>query len=752
MKQRFRNFQFSFPVQLLVVHLKHNQVLVLFWILLFGFITRTIGKDLGIPYLFLDPEYLGRVDFISYLILGFSFGAFVMAFQIASYLVNSYRFPFLATLSRPFVKYTINNSLIPLAFVILFCIRTFHFQLRNEFTSVGLIILNLSGFLLGATIFYSLSLTYFFTVSKDIFRLFGIDITKKNRLRLRRVQLHKSNWTRVSHRYYPSGAVQVSNYFSHPFKIRLTRDSAHYDPEVIERVFRQNHLVAALFELAVVAVILLLAFLRDYPAMVLPAGASLFLIFTMLLMLASAFHTWLRGWSFTLFIVLLVGINYLSSVASFGKRSEAFGLDYDTEISPVPDSLLFSAKRKELAREDSLKGIRTLINWKNQAWKDKNGKPVIVFLNVSGGGMKAAMWTVHALQNADKACGGKLLPNVHLITGSSGGMIGAAYLRELLYRQKLGLLDNLYAPGYANDMGKDILNPVGFSLAVSDVFFRLQKVEFSGNYYTRDRGYEFEKALNVNTGYRMDRKLIDYAWAEAAGMIPTMIFSPTVINDGRRILISSRPLSFLTGTFENGQNEAFPTLPEDIEFSRYFAAYGADKLRFTSAIRMNATFPYILPAVALPGKPKMEVMDAGFRDNYGIKTSIRYLFNFKDWIAENCATVVILRLRENYPAGELRKKENITLLKSALLPLGNVYENLFRIQGYQNEQLLLYAKEWYKGSLNVVEMDLNPSSRPAEDMISMSLHLTSLEKERVRDAITARENQEAIEKLRRLLE
>ncbi|MDQ2657428.1 MAG: hypothetical protein M3Y60_08390, partial [Bacteroidota bacterium] len=49
---------YSFPVQLLLNNVKRNHVLLLCWIILFTMITGAFGKYLGIPYLFLDPEYL----------------------------------------------------------------------------------------------------------------------------------------------------------------------------------------------------------------------------------------------------------------------------------------------------------------------------------------------------------------------------------------------------------------------------------------------------------------------------------------------------------------------------------------------------------------------------------------------------------------------------------------------------------------------------------------------------------------------
>jgi hypothetical protein len=230
-----------------------------------------------------------------------------------------------------------------------------------------------------------------------------------------------------------------------------------------------------------------------------------------------------------------------------------------------------------------------------------------------------------------------------------------------------------------------------------------------------------------------------------------MIFSPTVINDGRRILISPQPISYLTSTpVKTGT--ILRSLPEDIEFSRFFRDQDADQLRFTSAIRMSATFPYILPSVSLPSNPIMDVMDAGFRDNYGLRTSIRYLYHFRKWIAANTDRVIFLQIRENHKAYDLKTYEKSTISELLMSPLGNVYENMFRIQDYQNDQLLMYADSWFNGKLEFVELDLNPPSHPSDEIISMNFHLTSLEKKRIRQAIKLPENKSAILALQKFLQ
>ena len=736
-----------FPVQLVLIHFKSNPLLLLFWLLMFAFVTRTFGNNYGVPLLFLDPEYLGDVSFFSYLIMGVSFGAFQMAFQISSYLVNCRQFTFLASLSRPFVKYTINNSILPISFMLTYAWMNISFQMSNEVFSLTDILLNLSGFFVGASFFFVLSLTYFYTASRDFLLFFGIDITKKQKEQSER----KKKWVKVNvfSGVKPNASGAVLSYLAHPFKISLARDVSHYEQDKIEQVFRRNHLAAGVYEFSILIILLLLGLFRDSPIFMIPAGASIFLALTMLLLLASAVITWLRDWSFTATILLLMGLNYLSGYEFFGKRNQAFGLDYQSEPAVIPDSMLFDNARKIQVERDAREGLKQLRNWKSQAPMGKNGKPTLVLVNVSGGGLKAAYWTFAALQKADSICQGRLLRSSNLITGSSGGMIGAAYLRELHLRHRTGRIKNLYDKEYAENIGKDLLNPIGFSLAVSDVFFRFQSVEFGEKQYTRDRAFEFEKALHQNTHFVLDKSIGDYRAAEKTALIPMMVFSPSIINDGRRMLISSQPISYLTfNSVRTGT--VFRNLPEDIEFSRLFAQHGANDLRFSTAIRMNATFPYILPSVALPSKPILEVMDAGFRDNYGTRTAIRYLYEFKDWIAANTDRVIILQIRENHKAIDLKTRDKSTFFELITSPLGSVYENMFRIQDYQHEQLLMYAQSWYRGKIELVEFDLNSAFGEQEE-ISMNFHLTTKEKEKIIRALDRPENLQAFKKLRKLL-
>ena len=150
----FSRMVYFFPVQLFFVHIKKNPQLLLFWLILFLTIFKNFGLKYGIPYLFLAPEYLGELSFASYFIVGFALGGFVVAYNISSYIMNGFRFPFLATLSKPFFKYSLNNSLIPSLYLSCYLWLTYSFLQENEnFTNLQ-IFYRLIGFFARLCIFY----------------------------------------------------------------------------------------------------------------------------------------------------------------------------------------------------------------------------------------------------------------------------------------------------------------------------------------------------------------------------------------------------------------------------------------------------------------------------------------------------------------------------------------------------------------------------------------------------------------------
>jgi hypothetical protein len=274
---------------------------------------------------------------------------------------------------------------------------------------------------------------------------------------------------------------------------------------------------------------------------------------------------------------------------------------------------------------------------------DSAHKPKLVILNHSGGGSRSAYWTMRAIPYADSICNGRLLKQTVLMTGASGGMVGAAYLRELMLQSESGRI-NLSDPRYAENMGKDLLNPVMLAATTGDWFIRYRRLTDDGYRYSKDRATALEEQLQRNTGGAFDKRLSDYEEPERLGSIPLMVLSPTIANDGRRLIIGSQPYSFLCS--DAAGERTGELLHENIEFSRLFQAHDAGHLRFSSALRMNATFPYVTPMAVLPSTPVMEVMDAGIRDNFGWKTTYRFVHALRHWIESNTSGVVIVQVRD----------------------------------------------------------------------------------------------------------
>lgn len=168
-----RRILYFFPVQLLLLHLKKNHVLLLVWALLFGYITELIGVKYGLPYLFLFPEYFGQVGPLSFLITGFALGGMITAFNLYTYTLHGYRFPFVATLARPLLKFNINNAAIPAAFTLVYLWCSARFQFHDELLPPGRIAIHLASFLLGIALFLMLALLYFMRTNIDIVKLTG---------------------------------------------------------------------------------------------------------------------------------------------------------------------------------------------------------------------------------------------------------------------------------------------------------------------------------------------------------------------------------------------------------------------------------------------------------------------------------------------------------------------------------------------------------------------------------------------------
>src|SRR5690606_316388 len=106
----------------------------------------------------------------------------------------------------------------------------------------------------------------------------------------------------------------------------------------------------------------------------------------------------------------------------------------------------------------------------------------------------------------------------------------------------------------------DLLNAIIFSFASVDLINPFQRISLSGQSYGKDRGYAMEQELIRNTSGMLDGPIGSYRDAELKALVPALIIQSTIINDGRKLLISNLPLSYMTRPAYTMRTEDPPAL------------------------------------------------------------------------------------------------------------------------------------------------------------------------------------------------
>jgi len=251
---------YSFPIQLLLNNLKRNIVMVFCWVILFAMVTGSFGKYLGIPYLFLDPEYLNKVDFRSFFIMGLVTAGFVTSFHISCYIIDGHRFSFVGTLPRPFSKFALNNSLIPTLFLITYIYEIVRFQINNEYTTGEGLAWNLTGLISGYTLMTLVFFLYFRLTNKDIFKyvICRIDEKIKQNVKLTRASaMKKLDIARKKQE-------RVQTYLDFNGKLKPVEENRFYDKATILQVFDQNHFNLVVIEIFIFCCVVILGYSKTF--------------------------------------------------------------------------------------------------------------------------------------------------------------------------------------------------------------------------------------------------------------------------------------------------------------------------------------------------------------------------------------------------------------------------------------------------------------------------------------------------------
>ena len=741
MKQAVRAIFYSFPVQLVLLHFKKFQVLLVFWFLLFEAVGGMFMKSFGVNSLYLAPEYLGNVNALSASIVGISVGIFIMSWNITTFILFCRHFKFLATTSKPFLKYCINNSIIPLIFLFFYFFNAVYFDKYKELTSNWQIFVLTSGFLLGFIFILIISFIYFFRADKTITQRMTAVINKPSEFKI-------VFRPQVSLTSGGSRLIKVTSYLNTLIHAKPVRDVSHYSALFIDTIFSRHNFAAMLSIFFAFVFLITVGFFLDHHIFQLPAAASITVFFAILVAVAGAFSYFMQSWSVPFFVFMIVVLNVLYKYEIIDPTNKAYGLNYAKNI-----------ERPEYSR-DALLALCTPVKKQRdmrlmtevlEAWKKKQGveKPLMYFIDVSGGGTRSATFTLSVLQRLDSLTGGKLMDKTFLITGASGGMLGATYYRELSRERSEGRNLYLYSSKYIDDISKDLLNPTFSSFVARDLAAPAQRFKIGDNYYIKDRGYAFEEKLSENTRGLLNKQMKELSADEHRAKVPLMLFSSVIARDGRKMIISTQPISFLMQAEYDSARITTPD-PDAVDFGAFFSQQDPMNLRMLTALRMNATFPYVLPNVWLPSKPVIDVMDAGLRDNYGPETTLRFINVFRDWIQKNTSGVVVIQIRDRKIGGWETPYQSNDISELVTKPMLLLQYNWYKMQEYNQDYMFslsaqIMDKKFYKITFQYL-------AKQEDAKAALNFHLTQREKMDIIGALDNESNRSGYDKFSKLLQ
>jgi hypothetical protein len=730
-------FWYGLPLQLLLLHFRRYQVLLVFWYILFAVVTGKFLKPYGAESLMLAPEYLGKVSGWSTAFLGFSIATFIMSWNITTFILHTRQIRFMATTAQPFLKYCINNAIIPVLFLIVYFANSIRYESREELMTGLQVFYMISGFIGGFILSLLLAFGYFFGTDKTIYRRMAPDINSAH-----------ATYERVSRRVKNRAPkektdITVRWFLSATLKFRQPRNVRHYSQDFLDSIFKRHHL-AAIKAVAVAFIILfVIGYYGDYRVWQVPAGASITLLFAILIAFVGALSLFLGNWSIPIVLIFYLSLNWLFVKGLIDPRNKLYGIQYHSETKPVYNktAVLELASDTGIAADKKVYE-QILTNWKN---RQKEEKPVLFLVSVSGGGNRSAAFTMNVLSYLDSLTNGGFQKKNFLITGSSGGMLGAAYFREL-HRQKVqGSISSVQDRQYIDNISKDLLNPVFSSLVTRDILIPLRYFDSNGERFIRDRGYAFEQQFNKNTKGILEKSLEFYRIPEEEGAIPLVFLNSVITRDGRKMITATHPARFMMKPVHQ-QNYTGVSDADGIDFLSFFKNQHPLDASFLSLLRLNATFPVVLPNAELPAEPVIDVMDAGLRDNFGMETAARFTDVFKDWLSENTSAVVLVEIRDR-PADDWERPFEANSLGGLMTkPMFVLQNNWFNLQDYYQKDMTQYL---FSVVPNFQKITFTYTPVQKSVAASLSFHLTKSEKKDIAAALNNEMNQRCFSSIKK---
>jgi hypothetical protein len=379
-----------------------------------------------------------------------------------------------------------------------------------------------------------------------------------------------------------------------------------------------------------------------------------------------------------LILAVLVGGAVLGGRPPYKNRFSSIGSLYsrvkDSELTPYPS-------KETPADFKVLTAVERLTSF------DGKKRPLVIVC-ASGGGIRAAAWTSAVLMQLERNL--QDFPyHVKLVCGASGGMVGAGYYvaslvpperakrDEKSYHRSDADVVNRRKAGSSTD-ARDLAEPATFVNSVAEdmlsvvfkaAIFRDIWRAFVPCSSRRDRGNILEETWRLNMGDAWKQTFSDLIAGERSAWRPSLVYSPMMVEDGRRVLISNLDLASLATSHGNYVCNTPPGSAQDFYSQSSFELFRLlpdawNELRVSTAARMSASFPYLSPAAVLPTNPRRRVVDAGYYDNYGVTVAAGWLQDLlmtaegRQALHDQVSGVVVIEVRDG-PSDRGIKKETL---------------------------------------------------------------------------------------------
>ena len=169
-----------------------------------------------------------------------------------------------------------------------------------------------------------------------------------------------------------------------------------------------------------------------------------------------------------------------------------------------------------------------------------------------------------------------------------------------------------------------------------------------------------------------------------------------------------------------------------------------------TVLRMNATFPIVLPNVWLPAEPVIDVMDGGLRDNYGIENALRFLSVMQDWIEKNTRGVLLIQIRDRKAGGWEAPFDSDDITENAVKPVFLLQHNWYKMMEYSQNDMITYFTT--KNDFPVHKVVFQYASNKEGNKAALSFHLTQREKQDIATSLNINGNTESFCRVLSLLQ